>query len=161
MHIDRCKYLTEFILLEKGDAENLQDFAEAPVELEFFLEGGHEHVDTDGDPDLDLHRVGGSPIERLDPQVLFDPLEEQFDLPATLVELGDGQSRKSEVVGEKDEALAGLGIDVADAPEGSRILLRCLGAGQHDRLVAAEPGRLVDGPRTRGGRTRDCAWRAR
>lgn len=66
----------EFIFLKKGETENLEDFAEAPVERELLLQDGHEHVDADGDPDLGVHRVLGGPVERLDPQVLFDPLEE-------------------------------------------------------------------------------------
>ena len=71
--IHRSKYLTNLFPLEKGDAQNLQDFAEAPVELEYLLQDGREHVDADGDPDLGLHGVGGGPVERLDSQVLYDP----------------------------------------------------------------------------------------
>ena len=42
--------------------------------------------------------------------MLLDPLEEQLDLPAQTVELGDGEGGQREVVGEKDQSLAGLGI---------------------------------------------------
>jgi hypothetical protein len=48
-------------------------------------------MDGDGDPDLDPHRVRGSAIEGFDAQMLFDPFEEQFDLPAAAVELRDRQ----------------------------------------------------------------------
>jgi hypothetical protein len=34
--------------------------------------------------------------------MLLDPLEEQLDLPATAIEVGDGQRRQEEVVGEED-----------------------------------------------------------
>jgi len=85
LNIRGCKYLIQRVLLEKGDAQNLRDFAEAPVELQFLLQDGDEHVNADGAPDLGLHRVRGGPVERIDPQVLLDPLEEQFHLPATLV----------------------------------------------------------------------------
>ena len=88
LNISDCKYLINHIFLEQHDAQNLEDFAEAPVELEHLPQDGHQHVDTDGDPDLGLHRVLGGPVERPDPQVLLDPLEEQFDLPAALVQLG-------------------------------------------------------------------------
>ena len=37
-------------------------------------------------------------------EMLFDPFEEQFDLPAELVELGNGQSGRSKVVGEEIRA---------------------------------------------------------
>lgn len=35
--------------------------------------------------------------------MLLDPLEEQFDLPAATVKLGDRERRQLEVVGQKDE----------------------------------------------------------
>jgi hypothetical protein len=50
---------------------------------------------------LGLHGVLRCAIEGLDPQVLFDPFEEQFHLPAAFVDLGNGQSRKREVVRQK------------------------------------------------------------
>jgi hypothetical protein len=40
----------------------------------------------------------------LDTQVLFDPFEKQFHLPATFVKLSDGQSRKLKIVGEEPKA---------------------------------------------------------
>ena len=40
--------------------------------------------------------------------MLLDPLEEQFDLPTTAVELGDGERGQREIVGQKDQCLVGL-----------------------------------------------------
>ncbi len=40
---------------------------------------GHQHVCQHCDSDLSLHRVLADAVERLDPQVLVDPLEEQFE----------------------------------------------------------------------------------
>ena len=34
-------------------------------------------------------------------QIIFDPLEEQFDLPALLIEFGDGQSWQFKLIGPK------------------------------------------------------------
>src|ERR1035437_2103709 len=53
------------------------------------------------------------PVESLHPQVLFDPFEEQFHLPALFVDLGDGQRGKHEVVGQELQPLAGFSIAVA------------------------------------------------
>lgn len=131
-------------MLKEGDTQHVENFSEAPVQLQVFLHDGHEHIDADRDPDLRLHRVGRRAVERLDPQVLLDPFEEQFHLPATLVELGDGHGREREAVREEDEPLAGLGIDIADTPERIRILSRGLWTGQHDGLIAAKPSGLVD-----------------
>ena len=70
-----CKYLINGLFLEEGKAENLEDFCEAPIDAEFLLDDRHEHVDADRDPDLRLDGILARAIERLDPQVLFDPLE--------------------------------------------------------------------------------------
>src|SRR5664279_3786098 len=83
--------------LEKADAHNLQDFAEAALYLQFFFDNRHQHVDADGNPYLCLDRVVRGPEERLDAKVLFDPFEEQFDLPATAIQLRYRQRRQSEV----------------------------------------------------------------
>ena len=122
----------------------MQDFAELGLEMELFLEDGHQDIDRDRDPDLGLHGVWRSAVERLDAEVLFDPFEEQFQLPATLIELGDGQGSQEEVVGQKDQTLLGFGVEAADAtlkqvqgrPERERIFLRGLGAGKRDGLIA-------------------------
>jgi hypothetical protein len=41
----------------------------------------------------------GRGIEGLDPKMLFDPFEEQFDLPAELVQSCNRPGRQVEVVG--------------------------------------------------------------
>jgi hypothetical protein len=46
--------------------------------------------------------------------MLLDPLEEQFHLPAVLVERADGRGRQHHLIGEEDERLAGLGILVSN-----------------------------------------------
>ena len=45
--------------------------------------------------------------------MLLDPFEEEFDLPAAAIELGDGQRRHGEVVGQKDQRLARFWIAIA------------------------------------------------
>ena len=103
--------------LEKVETQNLQDFVHTAVEIEFFLDDGHQDVDADRYPNLSLDRVFGGPIESLNAQVLFDPFEEKFHLPATLVKLGDCQSVQHEVVGQEHKTFAGVGIHVLDPPQ--------------------------------------------
>ena len=67
--------------------------------MQSLLHDGHKHVNRDGDPDLGLHGVLGSPIKILDPKMLLDPFEEQFHPPAAFVKLGDDDCRKRKVVG--------------------------------------------------------------
>ena len=77
----------------------------------------HQHIDGDRDPDLSLHRILRRSEERLDPQVLLDPLEEQFYLPSCLVQFSDGQGRQDEVVGQKHQGLVSYPVDVLDAAQ--------------------------------------------
>ncbi len=77
--------------------------------------------------------------------MLFDPFEEQFDLPAAMIELGDGQRRHGEVVGQEDERFAGLGIPKADAPQRVGIILPGVKASGQNGLVKLQTGGFVHG----------------
>ncbi len=85
---------------------------EALVEVEFLFDDCHEDINTDGDPDLRLHRIGRCAVKRFDAKMLFDPFEEKFDLPPAFVKLRNGQRGQIEIVGEKDEPYSGIGIDI-------------------------------------------------
>ena len=61
------------------------------------------------DRDLNAHGVLGTAEELGDFQRLLHHPEEQFDLPAALVEVGDLLRRRVEVVGEQAQPLAGFG----------------------------------------------------
>jgi hypothetical protein len=54
--------------------------------------------------DLAFHRIFGSAVEGFDRQMLFDPLEEDFDLPAAFVEFRNCDGRQGKIVGQKDES---------------------------------------------------------
>ena len=69
--------------------------------MKLLFDDGNEHVGKYGAPDLRLHRVLAGAQKTLDTQVLFDPLEEKFDLPTILVQGGNGQRRQAGVVGQK------------------------------------------------------------
>ena len=43
--------------LESIDAENLQKFSEAPIDVEVFFDYRHQYVHADGDPDLRSYSV--------------------------------------------------------------------------------------------------------
>jgi hypothetical protein len=102
--------------LERVNAQDLENFVEIFLQMELLFQDGHKNVDANGDPNLGLHRIGCGAKEAFDVQVLLDPFEEQFDLPTTLVQLGDGQCRQSEVVGQVDEEPFRLGVEEANAP---------------------------------------------
>src|SRR5690242_13622032 len=66
-----------------------------------------EESDQSSD-DLELDGIFRGSQELLDPEVLLDPLEEQFDLPPGLVEIGDFDGGCGEIIGE--DAYAGAVI---------------------------------------------------
>ena len=62
---------------------------------------GYKHVDRHRNPDLSFDGIFTISVKGLDPQVLLDPLEEEFHLPTGLVEQADGGGWQVEVVGEE------------------------------------------------------------
>jgi hypothetical protein len=96
------KYLSYRFFLKKRYAQNLQNCVERLFEFEFLFQDGNKDEDRQGNPDLRVDRVERGAIEGLDAQMLFDPFEEQFDLPARAIDLGDRDSIQQEVVCEKD-----------------------------------------------------------
>ena len=94
----------------------MQDFGETAIDVQLFLDDGHEYVNADGDPDLGLDGILGGAEEGFDAQVLLDPLEKEFHLPSVAVEIGHRLCGHGEIVGQKIEGFAGLGMVVFDAP---------------------------------------------
>jgi uncharacterized protein YggU (UPF0235/DUF167 family) len=45
--------------------------------------------------------------------MLFDPLEEQFDMPTRLVELSDGERRQQKIICEKDKRSVSVGCSAS------------------------------------------------
>jgi len=74
--------------------------------------------------------------------MLFDPFEEQLDLPTATIKIGDALSRQIEVVGQKDQRFA-LGIFDLYAPDRRWEMLLRIKASQRTQLVADDAGRAV------------------
>ena len=72
--------------------------------------------------------------------MLLYPFEEQFDLPAASIQVRDRQGRQVEVVGQKDEPLVVLRIEVSDTAEFLGIAFVGIVAVERDNLVALQPG---------------------
>ena len=91
--------------------------------MQAFFQNGDEQINGDGAPDLGAYRVGTGAIKGFDAQMLLDPFEEQFDLPAAPIELRDGQGWHGEVVGQEDQCPVGDGIAIADAAQRGGIIV--------------------------------------
>ena len=86
------------------------------------LHDGHQHVHGNGNPDLSLYGVLACSVKILDPEMLFDPFEEQFHPPATFVELSNDEGRKGKIVGQKNKNLVCFGIVIFDAAKLVRVI---------------------------------------
>jgi hypothetical protein len=79
--------------------------------------------------------------------MLLDPFEEQLDLPTALVDLGDGERRQGEVVGQEDQSAVEFFVVESDAPELLGVPLFGIEAVEHDDLIALQSSGLVHGLR--------------
>ncbi len=103
-----------------------------------------KQISADGGPYLRLDGVLRVAEEMLNRQVLFEPLEEQFDLPPLLVDGGDGERRKIETVGKENQMQTRFRIAERNAAQPLRIALLGLWGDQQDGLVGAQAGRAAD-----------------
>jgi len=112
------------------------------VQFEAFFHDGNQHVNRDGDPDLGFDRVFRCAVKGFDTQVLLDPFEEQFHVPAEPIQIGDGYGRKRKIVGQKDELFLGGGIEISDTPYLGRKSFLCIKIVSDDNLIASDGFRL-------------------
>ncbi len=68
--------------------------------------------------------------------MLLDPFEEQFDLPAALVECTYGQCWQGMVICEKQQCFAGLCVFEADASQMIRKVSAAVETVEYDGLIA-------------------------
>ena len=94
---------------------------------------------------MGFHGVFRCAVKPFDTKMLLDPLEEQFDLPTTLVERRDGQSWQRRVVGEKDQRFSSLDIFEANTPQILGVMTMTVITVQRNALVANNAGGPVDG----------------
>ncbi len=79
--LGRGEKLHDVILGEQGANLDSYDLLYGTAKLEVELKDSDETVCGDGNMDLDTHRIITLSPEELDFEMLFDPFEEQFDLP--------------------------------------------------------------------------------
>jgi len=111
--------------------------------LKLLFDNGNQHISGDRTPDLRLHRVLAVADKTFDTQMLLDPLEEQLDLPAALVQCGNRQCGQGCVVGQEHQRLAGFRVFEANASQLLRVILRDIKAIQQNALVADDPSTPV------------------
>jgi hypothetical protein len=108
--------------------------------MQTFLDDSDEDVSSDRDPYLRLDGILAGTQKGFDTQMLLDPFEEQFGLPALLVKCCDHLWLEREIVGQQGEAFPGLVPD-HDTPQRRRIILARLENRQYARLIAQDVAR--------------------
>src|SRR5712692_1364243 len=76
--------------------------------------------------------------------MLLDPAKEQLHLPATLIELGDGERRQEKVVGKKHQAILTQSIVVMNSAKPLGVTSFGDGIVERDDLVRSQTAPLVD-----------------
>lgn len=69
--------------------------------MKTFTSDGDNNINSDGNSYLSFYRIFGSAVEGVYSQMLLEPFEEQFDLPATLVKVGNRQWWKKKRINSK------------------------------------------------------------
>ena len=104
--------------------------------MKFLFDDGNQNVGRYGAPDLRLDGVLAVAQKLLDAKVLFDPFEEQFDLPTILVKRGDCQWWQYKIVGQEYEGLSCLGVFETNAAQILWVMLSGIKAVERHRLIA-------------------------
>ena len=120
---------------EEIHAQERDQIGQAPTETGGQLQIPQEQHRDQCRPNLRLDRIRGGADEGLDLQILFDRLEEQFDLPAILVDRGDGAGTEAVMIGDEDEGAAGVLTDCLDPTQKMPTLFLGAASGQADGLI--------------------------
>jgi hypothetical protein len=96
-------------------------------------------------PNLDVDGILAGSDEGFDLEVLFEGLEEEFDLPSFFVNVGDGGGSEFEVVGEEGDLALVLFVPDHNPPQEVGTFFFGVGAGEFDDLVGDDVAILRDG----------------
>src|SRR6266511_5104339 len=97
--------------MKEGVSDRCEEVRRGFLRFGSIVQQLEQQIGNDGGSNLKPDGVGRAAMKVADFQVLFDPAEKQFDLPAGLVEIGNGLCRTIEIVGEQLERLAGIDVD--------------------------------------------------
>ena len=107
------------------------------------LNDGDQDVDGNRDPYLRPNRVVRRAVELFDPQMLLDPFEKQFDLPAAFIEGADRRRRQGKLIGQKNESFTRFDILEPNSAQMNWIVLTGGKTIQRDSLVGDDTARSI------------------
>lgn len=132
----RFEQFVNVISDEQGVSQNTHDLDNRPSDFMLVLDDTDETVCDDGNMDLYSDCIFTFTPKRLDSEMLLDPFEEKFDLPAVSVEKSNLRSLEVEVVRVVRERPAEVWSIVDNPSDCGRIIAGISLAGKADSLVS-------------------------
>jgi hypothetical protein len=108
------------------------------LEAKPFFEDGDQGVGGHGSPDLSFDGIGRGSKEPLYPQMLLDPLEEQFNLPSLMINRCHVERRKLEIIRQEDESFVDIGGIKADAAKQCREFPKGILPAEDNGLITSD-----------------------
>jgi len=139
-----CKQFRQRDFLERGDADDLEDFMQTWLQFQSFLQYSDKQISAYRGPELDTHRVRRVAQKVVNTKMLFDPAKEQFYLPAGSVELSNLPGRSGEQIGQKYQWEILQRIAITHSTQRVGIALLAAAATQSDGLIATESAGEID-----------------
>jgi len=136
-----CKQLIKRHFLKKADADFLENFVERFLYAEFLFLDGDDQIRGDRNPDLGANRILTGAVKCFDPQMLFDPLEKEFDLPAVFIQQSNGLGAQGKVVSQENQKAFVFRIVNSNSAQWSGIILLRIEVGEGDALIADDVAR--------------------
>jgi len=107
-------------------------------------------IDANGNPDLGPHRIERVAKEMFDHQILLEPFEEQFDLPALLVNGGNSQCGQVQTIAQKNQLELRLLVEECNPSQWCGVGSLGFVGQQLDRLIGAYASAEVEGLTVQG-----------
>src|SRR5665213_4173338 len=138
------KEFLEWDLGKRVKRKDLDKGGEVGSDSELLASDCDREVGADRGPELDANCVGRGAVKGADPQTLFDPAEEQLDLPTLAIELRDRGCGKHPLVGPECQAPRFLRIEDTDTPHQVRPVARNVSAVETNRLIGTKVRCAID-----------------
>lgn len=130
---------------EHVDLHEVQEIAQGNVGVDFFVGDQSDQIHANGNPDLRFHCIERVAKEVFDHQVLLEPFEEQFDLPALLVNRSNGQCSQVQTIAQERQIELRLLVKEFHFSQDAGIGLAGLVGQQLDGLISTYASASIEG----------------
>lgn len=135
LRFEQFKQVSNIVLDQQRTTQNAHDLVDGPADLKVVFDDSDEAICDNSNVYLYADSILGLAPEGFDSQVLFNPLEKEFDLPPVLVKECDVLGRQIEVVRIVRERSLKVGRIVNDASDGKWIVLLVPFSCEADGLI--------------------------